>query len=126
MAISQASPMLNTSVKVFKHTLRAVGGTTSITKVNGPGMSVSRTGTGAYRITWSANPGNFLAADYALQAATPANLAGHTVVFDEPSFGSTSWTLDFVVYNSSFAAHDLAASEWVMVHVETTFSAEDL
>ena len=91
--------------------IRAVGGSTAITEVEGPGVAISRTGTGAYRLTFSDAYPALISAHAQLQAATPGDLAGHTVIFDTLS----SKVMDFVVYNASDAAHDLAASEWVMI-----------
>jgi hypothetical protein len=70
--------------ELVAHPVRALGVTSGpeITKQLGDGLTVTRTGTGAYRLTWSENPGTFVCAVGSLQAATPANLAGHTMIFD--------------------------------------------
>lgn len=105
--------------EVRSYKLRAVGGSATIstdTDGGGSGVTISRTGTGAYRLTWADNPGEFQGWHCGLGAATPANLAGHTVVRD--TYDESAYTLDFVLYNSSFAAHDLAASEYFDITVD--------
>ena len=106
-------PQRNTQPEAEEHVIRGQGGASSITKEFGAGVTLSRTGTGAYRITWADNPGNFRAARAQLAAATPGDLAGHTVIFD--TYDATNLRLDFVVYNAADAAHDLAANEYVDV-----------
>lgn len=95
--------------------VRAVGGTTAVTKVEGKDVTISYVSTGRYRLTWAACPGVLMGATYGLQATTPGNIAGHTVIFGAFTAGGT--TLDFYVYNASDALHDLAALEWVTVKV---------
>lgn len=73
------------------------------------GITVTRSGVGAYTLTWAENPGNFVNCSYMIGAATPANVAGHTVIRD--TFASLA--LPIVLYNASDAAHDLAASEYI-------------
>lgn len=111
----QAFPVRGTQPEVVNHYVRAIGETTGpeIVKQLGDGVTVTRTGAGAYRITWSENPGTFVLAQATLAAATPANLAGHTVVFD--TWDSTNLRLDLVVYNATFAAHDLVDDEYLNI-----------
>lgn len=101
----------HTQPAVDVHDIRAVGGSSAVTKVTGQGVAVSRTGTGAYLLTWAENPGSHLGNFYGLSATTPGDIAGHTVIFG--AYDSSAYTLAFVLYNASFAAHDLAALEWV-------------
>jgi hypothetical protein len=94
---------------------RAIGiegaGTSAPVKRHSAGATVTRTGVGAYLITWAENPGKFLAWSASLGADTPAALAGHTVV--RGAYNATAYTLAFVVYDSTFAAVDLAAAEYL-------------
>lgn len=85
----------------------------------GAGVTVTRTGEGAYLITWAKNPGTFMGWAPGFGAATPADLAGYTVVRDE--YSSTAYTLAFVVYDSTFAEADLIADQWLDLAIE--FSA---
>jgi hypothetical protein len=99
--------------ELVAHVITAEGGSAAITKVEGPGVAVTRDDTGDYVLTWDENPGKFIGAVYGLQAATPSALAGHTVVFD--TFDTTTFALPLTVTNASDAAHDLAADEYVTV-----------
>lgn len=107
----QGDKVKATQPEVIEHLIRAVGGSSAITKVTGTGLTVTRTGAGAYLVTWAENPGTHLTNQYGLSATTPGDLAGHTVIFG--AYNATARTLAFVLYNASFAAHDLAALEWV-------------
>ena len=101
----------------FDSVCRAVGVTSgpSVSQVTGKGVTLTRTGTGAYLLTWSDDMGVFQGVDFGLQASTPANLAGHTVIAGAYTEGTP--TLAFIVYNASFAVHDLVALEWVTARV---------
>lgn len=101
--------------EVVANICRAVGGASSITKVYGKGITVSRTGTGDYRLTWVDLPGLYLGAVASLQADTESALAGHVAVVG--SWSAANKTLDLVVTNASDAVHDLAASEWFTIVV---------
>lgn len=124
MPTSNLNTVRSPSNEVQHHVIRAVGGSSAITKVTGPGVAVTRTGTGTYLLTFSQDPGNLLGAVAGLQAATPANVAGHTVILDE--YDPATKTMPFVVYNASDAAHDLAASEWVTLMLAFSFTNLDL
>ncbi len=105
--------------EIQSHKLRAVGGSATVstdTDGGGSGMTITRTGSGAYLITWAENPGTFQGWSCNLGAATPGDLAGHTVIRD--TYDATALTLAFVVYNASFAAHDLAALEYADISVD--------
>lgn len=94
---------------------RGVGGASAVTQVTGKGVALTRTGTGAYLLTWSDDMGVFQGVDFGLQATTPGDIAGHTVIAGAYTAGTP--TLAFIVYNASDAAHDLAALEWVTARV---------
>lgn len=108
-----AYPHRSTQPESVEHIAKGVGGSTAITQLFGAGVALTRTGTGAYELTWAENQGTFLGATASLQATTIGDLAGHTVIFG--AYNSTTRKLPFIVYNASFAAHDLAALEWVTV-----------
>lgn len=103
---------------------RAVGVTTgpSVSQVTGKGVALTRTGTGAYLLTWSDDMGVFQGVDFGLQASTPGNIAGHTVIAGAYTAGTP--TLAFIVYNAADAAHDLVALEWITCRV--TFSPSNV
>lgn len=124
MPISNTNPVRSPSNELQHQCIRAVGGAAAVTKVTGPGVDVTRTGTGAYLLTWTEDPGNFLGAGAFLQATTPANLAGHTVICG-PYVPATK-TMTVNVYNAADAVHDLAALEWFTVLADTSYTNLDL
>lgn len=86
----------------------------------GQGVAVTRTGEGAYLITWDKNPGTFVGwTAPAFGAATPADLKGYTAVRD--TYDTSAFTLPFVVYDSTFTAADLIANQYV--EFEVVFAA---
>ena len=101
-----------------KFFVRGVGGSSTVTQVSGKGVVLTRTGSGAYLLTFSDSPGYLMGATAGFQATTLANVAGHTVVFGAWTAGGT--TLAFSVYNASDSVHDLAALEWMTL--DLTFS----
>ena len=117
-----ASPVRSNVIeeRVFK--VIGVGGASAVTQVTGKGVALTRTGSGAYLLTFSDSPGNLTGFSYGLQATTPGNIAGHTLILGAWSAGGT--TLAFIVYNASDAAHDLAALEWMSL--DLSFSPSKL
>jgi hypothetical protein len=113
-------PKKGTNPGEVEHTIRVVGGASAITKVYGPGVSVTYVGSGAFTLTWAENPGTFLGFTYGLQATTPGDVKGHTVVCG--AFNTTAFTLGVTLYNASDTGHDLAALEWITMRV--TFAPE--
>lgn len=116
--------MRSQSALVTDHIIKAVGGTAAVTKVTGPDVTVTRTGTGAYLLTWAADPGNSLGAVASLQATTVADLAGHTVICGP--YVPATMTMVVKVTNAADAAHDLAALEWFNVRAAFSFSSLDV
>lgn len=86
----------------------------------GQGIATTRTGEGAYRITFAENPGTFVGWSCSFGAATPADLKGYTAVRDTftAQSGATLAYLDFVVYDSTFTAADLIANQYADITVE--------
>lgn len=76
----------------------------------GTGFTVARTGTGAWTITFTKSYAALVAFTWGLQASTPADVKGHTVIVDDLASGTT---LPLVIYNASDAAHDLVATEYL-------------
>jgi hypothetical protein len=92
------------------------------TNVIAPGCTVTRTGEGAYLITWGESPGTYKGLKgFGFEATTPADLAGYTVVTGV--YNATAKTLAFVVYNSSFAAADLIAAQSLTLNLGFSFSS---
>lgn len=111
--MQDAWPSKETQPEVRHHIVRIEGaGAADPEKEFGNGVTVTRLGAGNYKATWAENPGRWLGAPApGLEAATPGDLAGHTVVFD--TYDSATFSVEFFLYNSAFAAHDLAANEWI-------------
>ena len=107
-----AFPQKSNSAGIVAHVVQGVGAASSVTQLNGPGVTLTRTGTGLYLLTWSDPPGNFLGATWGLSATTAANIAGHTVAF---GLYAAAGTMAVSVYNASDTLHDLAALEWLTV-----------
>lgn len=124
MGQSNANAMRSTSALATTHIIKAVGGSAAVTKVTGPGVTVTRTGTGAYLLTWAASPGNELGTVASLQATTVTALAGHTVICG-PYVAATK-TMAVKVTNAADAAHDLAALEWFTVRAAFSYTSLDL
>jgi hypothetical protein len=80
----------------------------------GPGITAARTATGVGKLTFSENPGTFVGCSYMLGATTPGDVKGHTVTRDTPETSSAGVvSLEFSIWNSSFAADNLQATEYL-------------
>lgn len=114
MAASRRYPVKSNIPEHKEHCLRLLGANgAALTKVEGAaGVTVARTGEGAYTLTFAENPGTLVGADFCFQAATPADLKGYTLVLDTLD---SSFVLPFEVYDSSFAAADLLANQWLLL-----------
>jgi len=106
-----------------KYTARILGvDNANPTNQLGLGMVLTRTGEGAYRITWANNPGQFVGWRYGFGAAVPADLKGYTAV--RAVYDAANRQLDFVVYNSLFAAADLIANQFMDLEIEFSEAAK--
>lgn len=86
-------------------------GASAPTKVYGPGVTITRTGAGDYRLTWAEAPGNYVATMASLRATTESDNKGHTVIVG--AWSAANRTLDVTLWDASDAAEDLEASEWL-------------
>lgn len=93
------------------HVITAEGGSSAITKVHGPGVTVTRLDTGDYKLTWDDDPGTFRGAVATLSANDPTALIAHDVTLGE---FESDYTM-LVNVNNATAAHDLAADEYFTV-----------
>ena len=114
-----AYPLKGGEPELVTYKLRLLGETTgptvSIDEGSSQGVSVAYSATGIYTLTWGDSPGKFVSAQASLGAATPADLAGHTVIRDTYA----SLALAFSVFNAADAAHALVDDEYL--DVEVTF-----
>jgi hypothetical protein len=107
-----AFPLRLSEADCVGHVVTMVGtGASAPTKVFGKGVTITRTGAGDYRLTWSENPGNYVATLHTLRAATESDNKGHTLVMG--SYSTSNYTLDLTLWDSGFNAEDLEASEWI-------------
>jgi hypothetical protein len=89
-----------------------VNGADPTLEVGSAGFVVTRTGEGEYLATWSSNPGVFIGwVPPGFGAATPGDLKGYTAVRD--TYDSSTFSIAFIVYNSSFSAADLIANQYM-------------
>jgi hypothetical protein len=100
--------------ETWSHFVKFVGGTTAVTKLYGPGVSVTYVSTGVVDVTWAENPGTYLGFTFGLHATTVSALKGYTIVGGD--YNATTRTVRLNITNSSFALADLAASQWAMLH----------
>lgn len=108
-----AYPPLSTVPEEVRVAVRLLGtGASAPTKVVGQGITVTRTGAGVYKLTFSESPGTFVMPDgVSLQAATPGDIKNHSVVFD--TWDSSTKAIEVTFWDASAVAHDLAADEWL-------------
>jgi hypothetical protein len=106
-----AYPLVDSQPDTVDHFVKFVGGSTAVTKVYGPGVTVTYIGTGLVDIVWAENPGTFLGFTHGFQATTAADVKGHTVVAGV--YDATTRTVRLNITNASEALHDLAALEWL-------------
>lgn len=103
------------------YTLRILGtGAADPTLEKGSDVTVAHQATGVYRITFTQGPGAFVAvAGHCFGAATPSAVKGYTLTRDTPTAGTatTHPYLDISVWNSSFVASDLAATQYLDITI---------
>lgn len=83
----------------------------------GQRITVTRTGVGVYRITWSESPGVFAGLDGppAFGGTVAADTKGMTATHGR--YDATNRTLDISLWSSLFAARDLLATELMSINV---------
>lgn len=87
-------------------------GAAAPTVETGRGVTCTRTSIGLYKLTWAEQPGAYVGlAGVSLEAATPADLVGHSVIAD--TYDATTRSIELRLANNADAAHDLAALEWI-------------
>jgi hypothetical protein len=105
-----ANPDRVSESEVTTYLVRLLGtGAATPTKEFGQNITVSRLGVGNYRLTFTDSPGVWVNYAWALEGTTPANLKGCTVV--ATTYDATNKRLDVQLYDSAFAARELAATE---------------
>lgn len=124
--MSAESEVLSNLPTERDHTVNFVGGTAAVTKVFGPGVTVTYVGTGLVDLTWSANesrPGTFVGVkSWGFNATTAANIKAYTMVAGV--YSVTTRALRISIYDASNNLVDLAALQWLTVTI--AFLAENI
>lgn len=93
-----AYPLVAAGPALVVYPIRLLGtGAADPTKEYGPGVSVTRTGAGLYRVTFKANPLSFVGGFGMFGHTTPAAGVGNLIYIDSDSYNATNFTLDFAV-----------------------------
>jgi hypothetical protein len=102
---------------VFDYHIRAQGLVSADLTVQEGALikSITRTGTGAYLITFAQDPGLFLDWSIGFGALVVADLKGYSAV--RGVYSATAFTLAFTVFNSSFNAADLLVDQYIDITV---------
>jgi hypothetical protein len=113
-----AFPDRASEAEVTTYLVRLLGtGAAAPTKEMGQGITVTRLGVGNYRLTFADSPGTWVNMSPGLEAATPLNMAGCSVV--ATTWDATNKRLDITLYSSTFAVRELAATE--KIHLTLNF-----
>lgn len=114
----QAFESLDTEPAVWHSIVRMVGtGADVPTKILGSGITLSRTAAGRILLTWADNPGTFAGFTWGLQATTQSDVKGHTVTAGAWPQTASTYTLEIDIWDSTFAAEDLEALEWLTLDI---------
>jgi hypothetical protein len=112
--MQDAYPVRSTQPELINHLVKLVGGTTAVTKVFGPGVTVTYIGVGIVDITWSESPGTFLAAIGSFSAVVIAGVSGVVAAFGV--YSESTRTLRLNIGNAAAGTPvDLAANQWLTV-----------
>lgn len=114
--MSLSYPVTCTTAHGVLHTVRLLGvNDADPTKEVGPGITVSRTAEGVYKVLWNYNPGTFVTiVGYCFGDTTPADVKGYTMTRD--TVDTTTPTAPFIAvstWDSSFAAADIVATGYL-------------
>jgi hypothetical protein len=109
----QFYPDETTEAHLKRVEVRLLGTGASVpTKQLGQGITVTRTGTGVYKLTFGESQGVWRGhTGVGFEATTPADLKTHSVVFG--AYNTTTRAIELTLYDASGNAHDLAALEFL-------------
>lgn len=107
-----------TQAKSVGHFVRMLGtGATTPTKVEGPSVTLNRTGAGLVEVIWSSSPGTYMGVvGFCFEATTPADLKGYSVV--PGIYDATLNKITLSITNTADTLTDLAATQ----HLSITFA----
>lgn len=97
-------------------------GAADATKRYGDNMSVARQGVGVHRVSFLSHPGALKAVSGMFRATAPAAVKGYTLTAGDyvAASGNTPGYIEVSIWNSAFAAADLAAAQFL--ELEFTFA----
>lgn len=116
-------PVRSTLMDDVRYVLGLTGtGAADATKRFGDNMSVARQGVGVHRISFLTHPGALKGIRHTFRATAPAAVKGYTVTFGDyvAAVGNTPGYIEVSIWNSAFAAADLAAAQFL--ELEFTFA----
>lgn len=95
--------------------VRLLGTGTTPTVELGQRVTVTRTAAGVYKVTFDEGQGTFVGFAWALGAATPGDVKGHTVTRDTYTAptATASGFIEVSLWSATFAADDLQATEYM-------------
>lgn len=115
--LANFSKVLSSEPGTCETHLRLLGtGAAAPTKVFGNGVVVTRVAAGVYEVAWGENPGMYLGFVPGFEATVAADLKGYSVVAGV--FNTVTFKQRFSVFDSTFAAADLAALQWLNLVVK--------
>ncbi len=94
---------------LIEHIVKLAGaGASTPTKTFGRGVTIGRTGAGAYTLTWAEFPGTYVGlTGFSFESGTQSGLKGYTVVTNSPSSG----VITINVTNAGETLTDLASGQ---------------
>ena len=87
----------------------------TITEGKGGIYTVTRTGEGVYRYTFNVNRSNFVGFTFGFGATTAADMKGYTATHAALVTSGARYYIDVSIWNSSFAAADVIAAQYLTV-----------
>ena len=104
-----------TQPEVIRHFVKFVGGTAAVTKVHGPGVTVTFVNTGLVDLTWAESPGDFMGVTVGFQATTAANVAGWTAAIG--GYNATTRTIRVTITKADNTVENLNATSWLNLDI---------
>lgn len=107
----------DTEPGTIRHLFRLLGTGAAIptAEVTHGGVTLTRPAIGRVLFTFAENPGVFVGVLDGLQAATPGDLKGYTLVWD--TYDSSAKAIELSIFDSAGAAADLAAAQYVNAEI---------
>jgi len=112
-----AYPVRSSEPESRERTIRLLGvNNADPTKEVGKGVTVTRTAEGVYLITWTRDPGYFMGVKgYMFGGLVAADCKGYTAT--RGLYSATAYTLSISVWNSTFAAADIIADQYLDITI---------